>query len=91
MADADGVLQIPVLDHRHQVAPEDPPVVRQFGLAAAAVPARIQREAATVGKHANDLVPASAVKSGGVGEQKRRVFPGPLPHCQLFSAFADEF
>src|ERR1035437_9429900 len=90
MADADGIAHIPVLRHRRHVAPEDSPVVRQWRLTAAPVPAGVHRQTVTIRNNAAAADPASAVKSGGVLEQKWRVFPRPLPHCQLFSTIANE-
>src|ERR1043166_1241662 len=83
MADSDGALDFECARHLHQVAPESAPAVRRLGLAAAAVTARVDRQAAPIGKHADDLVPAPRVEAGGVREQQRWIFAGPLPHRQL--------
>src|SRR5450759_4039699 len=91
MADAERIAHVPVLRHRRQVAPEDPPVAWRLGLAATPVPARVHRQAVTLRKHADDAVPAPAVKSGGVRQQKRRIFPRPLPHGEAFSTLTNEF
>src|SRR5215831_5644438 len=90
MADADGMMHVQVFCHRGHILTKDSPVIRQFHAAAAAVASRVQCKATALGKHTDNTIPASAVKSGSVGKEKRRVFARPVPHRKLFSTFTDE-
>ena len=47
--------------------------------------ARGDGETAAAAQHGDDAVPATPVKSGGMREEKRRPFAGPIPHRQFQS------
>src|SRR5438874_9725509 len=88
MSDSDRLAYIEVLGYRDEVGTEVAPTVRRRGPAAAAVTARVDREAPALGEMLDDAVPAAAVEAGRMREEKRRARAGPIPDRELLSVGA---
>src|SRR5690606_7478798 len=65
------------------VAAEVGPVVRRFGLVAAAMATHVDGEHVTPREVCDYLVPAAGVEAGSVGQEYRLPFAGPLVHLQV--------
>ncbi len=80
MTDADGVAEIQGGGERGEVGAKGGPSVRRGRFVAAAVSAGFDGEGAAAGQQMDDVVPDTAVVSGGVGEYQGWAGAGPVPH-----------
>ncbi len=90
MTDGERTAKADHSDDFGQILAEASPAIRERRLRAAAVPAHVDREAASIGNARDDLVPAARVKSSGVAEENRGIAAGALPQREIHIVGADE-
>src|ERR1035437_7705693 len=90
MTDSDGIANAEVVCHRDHIVRKVTPGNGRRGFGTAAVTAEFNRQRPPAGEEVDDVVPAAAVKTGGVSEQQGRVRARPLPRGQFHIASTQE-